>query len=146
MHKLSVTPFSVEQAFEFGNNEFVENIIVGEDKYALRNVANFTLEDIKKLTTINKKIWVSVNKIMHKTDLDEIGQYLIELCAIGVYGLVFSDLGIYMKVKKLKLNLELMYNTETTITNAYFTHFAKEHDIEVVELAKEITLNEIKEI
>lgn len=146
MSKLSVTPFSCEQAFNFSHSNLIKNFILGNDEFGLRGVANFNLKEISQINTYGKDVWVSVNKIMHKTDIDKLKVFLVELDNIQIKGIIFSDLGVYTLVKQLGLKLELIYNTETTITNNAFTIFAKEQGIYGVELAKEISLSKIKEI
>ncbi len=147
MIKLSVTPFSIKQAISFNENKLVTNLIIGSKEFGLRQVTLFDLEMIKELKKVTKKkIFVCVNKLMHQSDLFNLEQYLIALDNLDIEGVIFADLAVRQIVKKNFLNLKLMYNTETTITNQYFTKFAKEAQIDYIELAKEITLNEVMEI
>ncbi|MGL4588738.1 MAG: peptidase U32 family protein [Mycoplasmatales bacterium] len=145
-----VTPFDLAQVESFIENSEVAGIIIGNNKYGLRLVRNFEIDEIEQAVALahkqKKLIYVAVNKLMHQRDLIEINDYLIKLHTIGVDGLIFSDLGVLYLVDELKLDFKLIYNTETTITNQYFTEFAAEFGIETVDLAKEISLEEIAEI
>lgn len=147
MFNLSVTPFSVDQAKELASLDEVKYLVIGANLYGLRQVRDFSIEEIKEMTDLeNVEICVSVNKIMHQSDREGLKEYLQELNKIGVDYIIFSDFMVLMLVRELKLDLKLIYNTETTITNTSFTKMANTQGISGVELAKEITLKEIEEI
>ena len=76
----------------------------------------------------------------------DVENYLNQLVSVGVKTIIVADLGIVEMVKRLNINLYIIYSTETTITNKYFSEFASDLNLLGIELAKEITLNEIKEI
>ncbi|MGL5020436.1 MAG: peptidase U32 family protein [Mycoplasmatales bacterium] len=147
MEKINITPFNLEQIKYFNQFDIIDGFIIGSNKFGLRQVIDFDLDMIKKVRkNTDKKIYVAVNKLIHNGELNELKVYLKELESIGVDNVIFSDMGVYKIVKSNNLNLELTYNTETTITNQFFSEFAFDHGIELIELAKEITLKEIIEI
>ncbi len=146
MTKLTVTPFSVKQAEQFSKEDLVENIVVGSNEFGLRITNEFSIAEIKELTKLGKKIWVSVNKLMHQSDVEKLRSYLIELSKLDIFGLIFSDLSVYEIVRENNYPFELVYSTETTITNSFFTDFANEFNIFGVELAKEISLKKVVDI
>jgi putative protease len=147
MEKINVTPFNLAQVIELNEYELINGYIVGSNKFGLRQVVDYDLTMIEELrANTDKKIYVAVNKLIHNRELKELETYLIRLSEIGIDNIIFSDMGVYQLVKRLKLNIALVYNTETTITNQYFSEFANEYGIECIELAKEITRDEIVEI
>ncbi len=146
MSKLTVTAFNVDQVFALDKLEHVENIILGNSDFGLRNSYEFSLEEISKLSDVNAKLWVMVNKLMHKSDVDKLTEYLPKLQDHNIFGVIFSDLAVFETVKNNNLSLELMYGTETSITNNSFTEFAHDFGIYGVELAKEISLEKITSI
>lgn len=150
--KLSLHAFSPIHAKSLiaNNKEIIDKIIVGNNEYGLRQVADYTIDDIEVVSKFAKnfdvKCYVAVNKIMHNCDLSGLTIYLKQLVSIGVDGIIFSDLAVPYIVETEKLNLEMIYSTETTITNSSFTRFAKNNNITGVETAKEITLDEVNEL
>ncbi len=132
---------------EFERYESIDSYIVGNNTFGIRMSKNFTLEDIEKIKkNTNKKVHIAVNKIFHEYELSGLREYLKSLKKINVDGIIFSDLAVYKIIKDLKWNVWLSYSTDTTITSSSFTKLAKEKEIDNIELAKELTLKEIKEI
>lgn len=150
--KLSLHAFSPIHAKSIiaNNSQIMDKIIVGNNKFGLRQVSNFSLEDIKVVADFAHKFeikcYVAVNKLIHNNELDELSDYLISLEQIEVDGVIFSDLAIPFIIEQNNINLESIYSTETTITNSSFSRFAKENNITGIETAKEITLDEVNEI
>ena len=134
MDKLNLTPFNIEQIKEYSNNELVNGFIIGSHKFGLRQVVNFELHDIKTIRELtDKKIYVSVNRLFHNKDLEELTDYLKELDVLKVDGIIFSDIGVYTIWQENNFNFELIFNTETTITNHYFSEMAGELGISTIE-------------
>lgn len=147
MNKINITPYSIEDIEKYNAEEKIGAFIVGNNKFGLRQIKNFTTEEIGQICKLsNKPVLVAVNKLMHKADLEELATYLKELEKCGVSGVIFGDFAVLMLIREHDIKLDTYYNTETTITNQYFTEFAADQGITGVELAKEITLKEIKEI
>lgn len=152
MSKLSLHAFSPIHAKSIIANysDKMDKIIVGSNKFGLRQVADFSLDDIQVVVEFAHKFevecFVAVNKLMHNKELDELEAYLINLDKLRVDGIIFSDLSVPFILEKNKLQMKSIYSTETTITNSSFTRFAKTNDIYGIETAKEITLEEVNEI
>lgn len=152
MSKLSLHAFSPIHAKSIIANysEVMDKVIVGSNQFGLRQVANFSLDDIKVVADFAHKFEVEcftcVNKLMHNKELDELEQYLISLDSIGVDGVIFSDLSVPFILEKIGSKMKSIYSTETTITNSSFTRFANNNSIYGIETAKEITLDEVNEI
>ena len=147
MFKLWTTPQNIEQVELFNALDNVSTIIIGSNKFGLRQQTNFDLKQISEIKQIiDKKLYIAINKIMHNQDLIELELYLEELNKIKIDGVIVGDLGVMQIIKEKKYQFDVIYNTETTITNQYFTEFAKNNGFKGVELAKEITLKEIIEI
>lgn len=123
----------------------IETFIVGDNTFGLRMPINFSIDEIKKLKeSTNKKVYVAVNKIFHENELEELEKYLLNIKDIGIDGIIFSDFAVYTILKEINFDIELLYSTDTTITSSSFTNLAKIFNINNVELAKELSLNEIK--
>lgn len=122
-------------------------LIVANNQFALRANGDFSVDDINKLQeATNKPIIVNINKLFHNYQLPQLEQYLIDLDNIGIEYIYVADLGILNIIKEHNLKLKVIYNTETTITNHYFSQLSDWLGISGIEVAKEINLKEIKAI
>lgn len=122
-------------------------LIVANNQFALRANGDFSVDDINKLQeATNKPIIVNINKLFHNYQLPQLEQYLIDLDNIGIEYIYVADLGILNIIKEHNLKLNVIYNTETTITNHYFSQLSDWLGISGIEVAKEINLKEIKAI
>lgn len=122
-------------------------LIVANNQFALRANGDFSVDDINKLQeATNKPIIVNINKLFHNHQLPQLEQYLIDLDNIGIEYIYVADLGILNIIKEHNLKLKVIYNTETTITNNYFSQLSDWLGISGIEVAKEINLKEIKAI
>ncbi len=147
MNKLYVTPYSIEHAQNLEKNQEICGFVIGDNTFGLRQVRNFDLAMIEALKyNSTKMIFVAVTKLFHNNELEKLEEYLIQLAKINVDYIIFSDFAVLNLIKKNNLNIKLMYSTETTITNQYFTEYAKEIGVDCVDVAKEITLKEIAQI
>ncbi len=147
MQKITITPYNVNHALKWEDNQMISGYLVGSNRFGLRQIANF---DLAAITTLcqqtNKQVIVNVTKIIHNHELEELKDYLIALDQLAVDYIIFSDFAVYNLIKNNNLKLKTIYSTETTITNNSFTKFANDLGINGVDLAKEITYQEIKEI
>lgn len=145
--KYIITPFSQEQIIKNNNYEIINGYLFGLKNYAIRFTNYFSIEELKEIKKItNKKIFIAINKFIFESELDELLKILKQLEEIEIDGIYFSDLAILNLVNKNNININLVYATETTITNKYFLKFANDNKIRGLDLAKEITFDEIKEI
>ncbi|WOO89301.1 peptidase U32 family protein [Mollicutes bacterium LVI A0078] len=150
--KLSLHAFSPIHAKSIiaNHSQMMDKIIVGSNQFGLRQVTDFSIDDIEVVAAFAHKFeikcYVAVNKIMHNRDLEPLTEYLKALKAVNVDGVIFSDLAVPQILEIESIALESIYSTETTITNSSFTHFANVNDITGVETAKEITLEEVNEL
>ncbi len=147
MNKINLTPFSVEHALEYSDEAIIDGFIVGNTQFALRSISSFDLTMIRELRSqTDKNIYVNCMKLIHNHEIEALTSYLIELAAIGVDYIIFGDFAVQQIINENELKLKSIYSTETTITNQYFSSFATEIGAAGIDLAKEITFKEIKEI
>lgn len=134
-------------AFIYG----ADAVYLGSKKYNLRaNANNFTIDEIKKAVKfahkINKKVYVTVNMIMHEEDLTGLDEYLKELSKIKVDAVIISDLAVVESIKRQKLNLPFHISTQESITNYKTAMFFKKLGAERIVLARECDKEDIKQI
>ena len=119
-------------------------------KFGLRAfAANFDEEEIKKVVEYCHKncvkAYVTVNILAHNSDFDGLVDYLKYLDSVGVDGVIVSDLGIANLVKE-HTNLELHVSTQANITNKESAKMWVKLGAKRLVLARELSINEIKEI
>ena len=125
-------------------------VYIGGPSLNLRaNAINFTLEDIKNgvifAHSLNKKVYVTVNIVIHNEELELIEKYLRELEKCNVDAIIVSDPTVVdIALNKTKLPIHL--STQASTLNIEACKFWKEQGISRIVLGRECTKEEIKEI
>ena len=123
-------------------------IYLGGYKYGLRaNATNFNQGELKSAVeyahSLGKKIFVTVNIVLHNEDLEELDEYLIYLNDIKVDAIIFSDPTVMERVKKLNLPLELHLSTQaSTLNSRAASHYTKA-GVKRIVLAREASKEDI---
>lgn len=131
-------------AFTYG----ADAVYLGGNLFGLRaNAVNFTLEEIKEgviyAHNLNKKVYVTVNIVLHDKELDLLDDYLKSLSEIGVDAIIISDLGIIPIAKKY--NLDVHISTQQSTLNKEAIKFYQKLGVTRVVLAREASKEEIEE-
>ena len=137
-------------AFAYG----ADAVFLGGKEYSLRTRAsNFDLEDIKEACKIakqyNGKIYVTCNIFAlneNLADLKELKQYLKSLEEAGVDAIIASDLAIIDTCKKVCKKMQVHISTQLSSYNHKSLDFFSSLGATRVVLAREATLDEIKDI
>ncbi len=137
----------MKYAFAYG----ADAIYVGLPDFSLRvRINNFTpgsiAEAVKYAKARKKKIYVTLNIYAHNRHLKEIKKHLKFLKKLKINGVIVSDPGIIMLVKKYLPKTEIHLSTQANTTNWQAVKFWAEQGVKRVILAREVTLAEIKEI
>ena len=113
------------------------------------NAINFTFEEIKEATTfahnLNKKVYVTVNIVLHNEELKELEDYLKKLEECNVDAIIVSDPAV-IKEALTKTNLEVHLSTQASTLNKEAVKFWKEQGLSRIVLGRECSKEEIKEI
>ena len=133
-------------AFLYG----ADAVYVGGDLFSLRaNADNFSLDELKegvKLAhSLNKKLYVTVNIVMHNKELSHILDYLLELDKIGIDAIIASDSAIIDLALK-KTNLCVHLSTQACTINREAALFWKNLGVERIVLARECSRDDIQDI
>jgi len=136
----------LEMAVHFG----CDAVYFAGKKYGLRAFgSNFDLDEIEdsvKYCHDHKvKAYVTVNILAHNSDLVGLVDYLKYLETCKVDGVIVADLGIAALVKE-NTNLELHVSTQANITNAESAKVWVKMGAKRLVLARELSLEEIKDI
>ena len=126
-------------------------VYIGGDAFGLRAKAkNFSPEEMKEGIEFahehGVKVHVTVNILAHNYDLDGVDKYLHELKELKPDALIIADPGIFMKARKICPEIDIHVSTQANNTNYETYKFWYELGAKRVVAARELSLNEIKEI
>lgn len=112
--------------------------------------ANFSNDELIEAVNFvherGKRIYVTCNIIPHNEDLTGLDEYLLFLEKIGVDAILVADLGIFHLAKKIAPKLEIHISTQANTTNWMTADFWKEQGASRVVVAREVSIEDIKEI
>ncbi len=122
-------------------------VYIGAGRYGARAAAGNSVEDIKRLVDFahffRAKVYVTVNTIMTDAELDDAERLIRQLYEIGVDALIVQDMGL------LRMNLPpipLHASTQMDNRTVEKVRFLRGEGFEQVVLARELTLEQIREI
>ncbi|MEG0806107.1 MAG: U32 family peptidase [Lachnospiraceae bacterium] len=126
-------------------------VYIGGEAFGLRAKAkNFTLEEMKSgivFAHMHKvKVYVTANILAHNNDLDQVREYFMELKDVKPDALIISDPGIFQIAKEVCPEIEIHISTQANNTNYGTYRFWYELGAKRVVSARELSLEEIKEI
>ncbi len=126
-------------------------IYVGGKEYSLRAGAdNFTLPELKSLIDYahgaGVRVYVAVNSLLHNAQLTALDEYLAALAEMQADAVIFSDPAVYLAAKRTAPKLQLHFSTQGSLTNWQAVKFWEDLGVRRVVLARELSLEEIKEI
>ncbi len=126
-------------------------VYLGGKNFGLRSGSgNF---DIKELTLAvdyahkNKvKVYLTLNIFSHNNDIHELKEYLLEIKDIDIDAYIISDPAILSLVKEISPDKELHLSTQANCTNYISANFWHAQGFKRIVLARELSLQEIKEV
>jgi len=126
-------------------------VYLGGRQFSLRaGAANFDdknmLEGITFAHRHNVKVYVAVNIYAHNPDLETLPAYLQFIARAGADGVIASDPGVIDMILKLQPDLPIHLSTQANTTNWASAAFWKRLGVQRIVLARELSLEEIKEI
>lgn len=118
-------------------------VYIGGSMFGLRaNATNFTIEEIEDATAfahnLGKKIYVTVNIILHNQEAKQLLSYLKDLESANVDAIIVSDPGVLDLALK-ETNLEVHLSTQQSTLNSEAAAFWKERGITRIVMARETT-------
>ncbi|MCK9439297.1 MAG: U32 family peptidase [Patescibacteria group bacterium] len=126
-------------------------VYLGIPDFSLRvRINDFNLKTIKEAVKIahadRKKVYVTVNIFAHNKHLEKIKPYLKEINKIKPDGLIVSDPGLIVLIKKYCPQIDIHLSTQANCTNYEAVKFWQKQGVKRIILGREVTLQEIKEI
>ena len=146
-----LSPAGDFERLKFALRYGADAVYIGGKNYSLRaNAINFTNEEIKEATkfahSLNKKVYVTVNIVLHDENIDGLKEYLLFLDSVNVDAIIVSDIYIMSLWKELHLKMELHVSTQASTLNKETALFYKDLGASRVVLAREASEEDIKEI
>lgn len=134
-------------AIEYG----ADAVYLASTRFGLRTFAgNFDMEELKWAVEYahskNVKVYITVNIIPHESDLKELPDYIKYLESINVDAVICADLGVISMVRRIAPNLVVHVSTQANITNSESAMVYVDMGVKRLILAREMTLDEIKEL
>lgn len=126
-------------------------VYIGGEAFGLRAKAkNFSLEEMKEGVAFahahQVKVYVTANILAHNQDLAGVRQYFEELKEVGMDALIISDPGIFTIAKEVLPQTEIHISTQANNTNYGTYQFWYRQGAKRVVSARELSLEEIREI
>ena len=123
-------------------------VYLGGQLFGLRaNAINFTLEQLKEgvefAHSLNKKVYVTVNIVLHNKEIKFLIDYLKQLDEIKVDAIIVSDLTVLDLAKK-HTNLEVHISTQQSTLNYEAVEYLKDLGVTRVVLGREATKEDIE--
>ena len=153
------TPQKVELLAPAGNFEKLEIAIhyganavyLAGKEFSLRNFSqNFTLDELQHAVRYARKhhvkVYAACNVFPKNAEQNSIVEYLHSLGEIGIDALIIADPGIFMTASKVIPQIPIHLSTQANTTNQKSALFWQTLGIKRVNLARELSLKEIKEV
>ncbi|MGI6094948.1 MAG: peptidase U32 family protein [Lachnospiraceae bacterium] len=126
-------------------------VYIGGEAFGLRAKAkNFSLEEMKEGIAFahahGVKVYVTANILAHNQDLQGVREYFAQLREIKPDGLIIADPGVFMIAKEVCPEIERHISTQANNTNYDTYVFWHQLGAKRVVSARELSLEEIKEI
>ena len=119
----------------FGARAFAEN--PGEDKL---------LEAIDYVHLHGRKLYLTVNTLMKEQEMKELFYYLLPYYKRGLDAVIVQDLGALALIREQFPDLPIHASTQMTITGVHGARLLKDLGAERVVTARELSLDEIRQI
>ena len=146
-----LAPAGGEEQLECALRYGADAVYVGGSRFGLRQKAqNFDdralQQAVARVHAADKRIYVTLNAVMHDEDIEPLRTYAATLEAAGVDAAIVSDPAALMIVRKVAPSLRLHISTQASVANAQSARFWYEQGASRIVLARELSLAEITAI
>ncbi|MDE4541663.1 U32 family peptidase [Thermoanaerobacterium sp. R66] len=136
----------VKVAINYG----ADAVYFGGNNYGLRATVGFSMDEIKYAVEYvknhGKKAYLTVNIFPHNDDLIGLPEYIYEVSKTGIDAVIASDPGVFSIIKEVAPKLEIHISTQANNVNYRSAIFWHELGAKRIVLARELSLEEIKQI
>lgn len=135
---------NINQASKTKN--YVDAYLLPIQDLSINYTSAFSIDDIKQIKTLNKEVFVILNKNIHNDELNKLENTLKQIETLNINGIIFYDIAIVNLKHKLKLKTPLVWAQEHLTTNYGTVNYWYEKGAEYAYLSSELTKREIDEI
>ena len=126
-------------------------VYLGISDFSLRSMSRgFSEEElfqaIELVRSLNRKAYITLNILPHNDDIEPLKNHLQRLAPHKPDGVIVSDPGVFEMAAEAMPETELHISTQANITNAQSAKFWKRMGAKRIVLAREVSLDEIKEL
>ncbi len=126
-------------------------VYFGGEMFGLRAGArNFTIDKIREGVAYahdrGRKAYMTINIFAHNEDIKVLEEYLGRLRDIPIDAFIVSDPGIIMMIRAAIPDGEIHLSTQANMTNYKTAEFWHKQGVKRIVLARELTLDEIREL
>jgi len=126
-------------------------VYMGGKQFSLRAKAgNFSdekmMEAVEYAHAHEVKVYITINILAHNRDFAGLDDYLLQLKKANVDGLIISDPGILRRARKFVPDIPVHLSTQANVTNAQAAQFWFEQGVSRLNLARELSLEELLEV
>ncbi|MBQ6265243.1 MAG: U32 family peptidase [Clostridia bacterium] len=117
---------------------------------ARRNAANFSYEELKTAVDYchshGVKVYLTLNTLVNDSELKTASEEIERACSLPADALLLQDLGLVKIIKEIAPGMPLHASTQMSVQSAQGVKLLEEAGFSRVVLARELSLDEIKEI
>ena len=126
-------------------------VYLAGEVFGMRAAAdNFTVDELREAVAYaherGVKVYLTLNTMPREYEYPELRKYLLELSDIPIDAMIIADVGVLMLVKELRPEMEIHISTQANATSSAACLAWYKLGARRVVLARELTLEEIKEI
>ena len=137
----------LEVAYHYG----ADAAYIGGALFNLRHQSkNTTIDELAECAqlakNLNKKMYLTLNAFLHEYDKNNLKAYLKEIQNLNIDAFIVSDLGVLGIVKETIPEATIHISTQASVTNSYSCKMYESLGASRIILARELSLDEIKEI
>jgi putative protease len=146
-----LAPAGSPEALDAAVGEGADAVYLGLKNFNARiRSANFAYSQFEGLLRTTRrmkvKVYVTVNTVFEQREADRMYQLLKYLAGLGPDGLIVQDFGVVKMVRDCFPSLRLHASTQMNIASARGTNLLSKHGFSRVVLARELSLEEIRDI
>ncbi len=137
--------------FKAAVNAGADAVYLGGEEYGARAYAsNFTKEELCEAICyahlFGVKVYLTVNTLVKERELSGLCDFIRPFYEVGLDGVIIQDFGVLQTLKANFPGLELHGSTQMCVTGKYGAELLKEYGVSRVVPAREVSLDEMKEI
>jgi U32 family peptidase len=126
-------------------------IYIGGGRFNLRTMGdNFTANELLQAVEYahlkKKKVYLALNAIIDESELSELEDYISSIKNLDFDALIISDPGVFQKVREMIPDARIHISTQASISNHQSVNFWGSLGASRVNLARELSQDDIKDI